>query len=753
MRITDAARYARWSALAAILLAVVVAGVYSHRAWRAYQAKQNAPPPVPTAVQQQSAQFTFSKVEKDRTLFTVRASRATEFKGGQKSLLEDVWITVFGSREQRFDNLHTRACDYGPDTGLIVCTGEVRIDLESAEEARERPGERVIQVSTSHVSFDTKTGEAKTDQTIAFRTPDGEGRAVGLTYSTRHGVVRLLRDVQLTLTTPLPGQQTNGTFEPLILTSSSLEFRRSDLTIRLHAPVAARQNSKSLQAGELAIEMDRHLRARRVVADGAPRLRSAESDGMFELTAEKLTAAFGPTGLLDGMTAEGRVRGSYRPAAPANSKDEDRLAADRAELEMQPGRGIGRSVLLSGNVLVERDRKEDAQRLETPQLELVFSAASTPQSWQLERGEMPASARISGKTAAQSTQASAQRLTTFFGAQGQVRELRGQSGVEVQRRIGAGPELQSNSRELVVRFGPRGEWSDMEQTGSVRVRHGDRTAQAERSRIVRATDTATLDGSVVLSDPEARTTARNTSFNQRTGEVRAEGDVRTTYLRVDAGGALNLGPQPAHLSSDRLLGNLNAGRAIYSGRVRLWQGDATIEAETIELLRQGTQQGQLIARGNVLAVFPQAAGPAGSRGGPAGPDLMRVRAGSLTYSSADRRARLEQGVNAQSLQGQISAGTVDLFFAAGGNGVQQISRALATGNVIVRQGDRRGTSEQAEYSAAEGKFVLFGGRPTLYDASRGTTTGRQLTFFFADDTIVMDSEQGTRTLTRHRVEK
>src|SRR3990172_1985521 len=105
MRTTDAARYARWSALAALLLAIAVAGVYSHRAWKAHRAKQNAPPPVPTTVQQQSAQFTFSKVEKDRTLFTVRASRATEFKGGQKSLLEDVWITVFGSREQRFDNL------------------------------------------------------------------------------------------------------------------------------------------------------------------------------------------------------------------------------------------------------------------------------------------------------------------------------------------------------------------------------------------------------------------------------------------------------------------------------------------------------------------------------------------------------------------------------------------------------------------------------------------------------------------------
>src|SRR5205807_8226621 len=72
-------------------------------------------------------------------------------------------------------------------------------------------------------------------------------------------------------------------------------------------------------------------------------------------------------------------------------------------------------------------------------------------------------------------------------------------------------------------------------------------------------------------------------------------------------------------------------------------------------------------------------------------------------------------------------------------------RSVASGGVTVRQGDRRGVAEQAEYIAAEGKFVLSGGHPTLYDTFRGTTTGRQLTFFFADDTIVVDSEEGSRS--------
>jgi len=754
MRTTDAARYARWSALAAVLLAVAVAGVYSHRAWKAYRAKQNAPPPVPTTVQQQSAQFTFSKVDKDRTLFTVRASRATEFKGGQKSLLEDVWITVYGSRQKRFDNLHTRECDYAPGTGLIVCSGEVRLGLESAEEARERPGERVIQIATSRVSFDSKTGEARTDQPIAFRTPDGQGRAVGLTYSSKKGVVRLLRNVELTLTTPLPGQQAEQAAGPLQLSSSSLDFRRSDLTIRLQAPVRAQQDSKTLDAGELAIELDTRLRPRRAWATGSPRLRSLDSTGAFELTAEELAATFSPAGLMERIVATGRVRSVFRPKSATSQKDEDRLAADRAELEMQPGRAVGNSLLLSGNVVVERTRPSQSQRLETSQVRLAFSAASTAASWRPERAEMPALTTILWKDAAQSSEAVAQQLTALFDPTGGIRELRGKSGVEVRQRTGARPELRSSSQKIVVRFGPPGEWSEMEQTGGVRLRQGDRSAQADSSRIVRATETATLEGGLVFADPISRTTARTASLSQRTGEIRAEGDVRTTYLSTGAAGAPDLGPHPAHISSDRLLANPDSGRALYSGRARLWQGEATIEAESIELLRLSPQQGQLIARKNVLGVFPLSFKPDArlQRRSPE-PELMRVRAGSLLYSSADHRVRLTQGVSAHSSQGHISAQAVDLFLASGREGNQQVSRALATGNVVIQQGDRRGTAAQAEYTAAEGKFVLSGGQPTLYDASRGTTTGRELTFFFADDRIVIDSEQGSRTLTRHRVEK
>jgi len=45
----------------------------------------------------------------------------------------------------------------------------------------------------------------------------------------------------------------------------------------------------------------------------------------------------------------------------------------------------------------------------------------------------------------------------------------------------------------------------------------------------------------------------------------------------------------------------------------------------------------------------------------------------------------------------------------------------------------------------------MGGHPSLHDTSGNLVRGDQLTFFVADDTILVESSKGSRTLTRHPV--
>jgi LPS export ABC transporter protein LptC len=788
MRTSQAARYARWAAAAAILLTVFVAGVYLRRSWQARQARQQAPAPVPATVQRRSAEFSFSKVEKERTIFTVRASQATSFKQGSKNLLEDVWITVYGRSGQRFDNIHTQSCDYIADQGQVVCSGKVQIDLESAADAKRygsdphnpQSAAHMEQVETSDLHFDRETGIARTDREVNFRFPEGEGHAVGTSYDSREGILRLLSKVEVTVRPrrePIPAV---GPPAPVTLSSASLEYRHEERILRLSGPVRAQQGARELRAGELAVELDTDLHVRRVVARPAgPRqqveLRSAEQRGAVTLNADEFVVSMNPEGWVERAEANGTVRGGV-----ATESGEDRLSAAHMELQMAARENQPETLTASGEVLGLSARRERVQRLETSALLVSFAPKGPKGQRELDHAETLAAGTMEwqvlgapGQPPRESTKITGQSLGAEFGPRGRLRSAAARNGMSVERRVAERPVEYSSAREATVGFDADGEWSTVEETGNVKFREGVNAGQAEHAKIDRAADLITLTGGVQVTDGTMRLTSQSATFNHRTEDFRADVGVRTTYLKVEPGSVTNLAPQPAFLVADRLEGNSSGGRALYTGHARMWQGDSAIEADSIELLRDAKR---LAARGKVTAAFLQAPGASpipqrapASAASSGRPELWRMRAGALTYLSGEARALLEGGVAAESSQAGMSSKTLELFFApagsppgptqpgnaggVAGSGALQLARAVARGGVVVRQGERRGTAEKAEYVAAEQKFTLSGGNPTLSDAAQGTTTGRQLTFFFASDTILVDSAEGSRTLTKHRVEK
>ena len=123
---------------------------------------------MPASVEQQSNEFSFSKVEQDRTLFTVRASRATQYKDENRALLQDVWITIYGRDGKRDDNIHTSECSYEPKSGNVVCQGAVQMDLAAADPAQGQASERQLQVTTRNLSFNRDSGEASTAAACAI---------------------------------------------------------------------------------------------------------------------------------------------------------------------------------------------------------------------------------------------------------------------------------------------------------------------------------------------------------------------------------------------------------------------------------------------------------------------------------------------------------------------------------------------------------------------------------------------------------
>jgi lipopolysaccharide export system protein LptA len=76
---------------------------------------------------------------------------------------------------------------------------------------------------------------------------------------------------------------------------------------------------------------------------------------------------------------------------------------------------------------------------------------------------------------------------------------------------------------------------------------------------------------------------------------------------------------------------------------------------------------------------------------------------------------------------------------------------VAEGDVLIQQPNRRATGQKLVYTAAEDKFVLTGGPPSIFDAEQGKITGVSLTFFRADDRVLVEGEASTPVVTQTRV--
>jgi lipopolysaccharide export system protein LptA/lipopolysaccharide export system protein LptC len=780
MRNSEAQRYARWSLAAAGLLALVVAGVYLRNAFLARQAEKKAPPAVPPTIEQRSNEFSFSKVEGQRTIYTVRASRATEFKEGSRNLLEDVAIVVYGKNGERNDTLQTRACDFISNTGKISCAGEVQINLRAA--GAPPAGGNSVQIATSVVTFDRDSGEARTDKPVTFHWPAGEGSAVGVTYVSSSGILRLRHSVELRLyrsAQQLPEKTELNAEQIVHVAGDSMSFQRDARLVTVDGNVHAQQVTHELTAAKMSLELDAAFQARRFVASGHPQLHDLTLTGPVDLGADEIASSLRADGSIASIVATGSVHGTRNTEVGGDGID-----AGRVELDLVTADNMPRLLTASSGVMLTSTTAAfngGARHVETDGLEVHFSKNSRPGEILLESMDTLAPARVAwdneaivnGKPVPQSTQMTGKQMNLRFDAQNQLQELVSTGGVEVKRKLGGEPEQVTASRQLSAKFDKAGDWTTIDQTGDVRFHDSQRAGQGDHARVDHASNTVKVDGSAIFADAATRTTAQSASFVQGSNTLRADGHVTTTDLRPSAAGISNLAQAPAHVSAEHLLADGARGHALYSGKARMWQGQSVIEGDTIEL---DSPTHALLAQGHVRGVFPQAPwnpkpgqardsglGPAsrpvsGKTPGQAahsGIQLGHVSGERLTYWEAESRGRIEQNARVDSEQGSIQAHQIDLYFSDSGaaSGTKQLSRSVANGEVTVRQEDRRGTSDRAEYTAAEGKFVLSEGKPTLYSSTGDTTTGRQLTFYFADDRIVVDSADGSKTVTLHQVEK
>lgn len=747
MRNREAARYARWSAWIALVICLFVLVVYLHRQRRdRRQEKKFAP--APSSVAEQSAGFAFSRAIGPRTIFTVRASQATEFKDPSRSLLENVDITIFGPRGDRNDSVHAGECSYDPPTGDIRCQGAVQIDLRSKKSATmaDASGKNSVHLDTSDILFSHES--VTTDKPVRLRFSGGEGSGVGLLYEPETENATLEKNVELEMSPPRKSDAA-----PIRVSSGRMEFHRAENVLRFSGPVRVEQNSQTLSSGLLQLELDAAMRPVGVLATDHPAIVARGARQRASLAADQIAAELSPQGQVRRISANAHVRGDS--AGPGG---QNRFSAEHAQMVMR-STGSGsqpREILAQGNVDVEtvEGRRHGHLATESVRVELSpdpkggddISGAETLAPGKLTMVEPGGKDELEGR-----------RLTAVFGAQNRLTALQGSSGVRVERWPKARLPETSVAESLLARWAPDGSWETIDERGHVQFRQGDRSGTADSAELLRASNEVILSGSASVENSSWRLQAAEIGMNQTTHEMRASGNVAASFTSWSEHSGSSGDQGEVQISSDEMEGlalgrppgpssPTAGGHAIFTGHARFWQGSDVLQAQSIEFW-QAQRRAQ--ARGEVLGAFVEAPRPerltaAAGGTGPvpnAAPVLWQVRAPQVDYSSDSGNMKWTGGVKADSSEGTIESQTAELYFSPRENNQQALERATAEGHVRIEQNGRTGRAERGEYLAREGKFILSGGKPTLADSSGNSTTGRQLTFFLANDAVLVGSQQ------------
>jgi lipopolysaccharide export system protein LptA len=338
------------------------------------------------------------------------------------------------------------------------------------------------------------------------------------------------------------------------------------------------------------------------------------------------------------------------------------------------------------------------------------------------------------------------------------------------------PDRISASEKADAVFLPLGGIESVTQQGHVAYTDGQppekRTqAWSDKAHYTPADQVLTMVGNPRVINGGMETTANTIRINRQTNEAHAEDNVKSTYSEVkeQPNGALLASSSPIHVTSRSMTARNNPNVALYTGDARLWQDANVIEAPSIQFDRENrfvTAQGTPAQ--SVSTLLEQRSRPAdgtsygkgvpkpGSRN-QSGP--VAITSSHLTYSDPDRKAHYEGGVVAKGTDFTASAREMDAYLlprsetassqSAIGSG--QLDHMVGQGNVVIQQPTRRADGQNLIYTAADDKFVLTGGPPSIFDAERGRTTGVSLTFFRRDDRVLVEGEASSPVVTQTRV--
>ncbi len=795
-----------------VLVVVVILAALGYMRWQTRRIARDLPAKLGIQIQQSTEGFTYSKTEQGRTVFTLHAANALQYRAGGHATLHDVRIQIFNSKDGTFNTVAGDQFEYDPQTGIVRAAGEARMNLHVAAGTSANTDASVqhtVHVLTHDLVFNQKTDQAVAGGLVAFDLPQGRGQAVGAVYDGKKSQLVLQSKVVLHV-------RTQRGWAWIHAAQAVYDQQQSRVQLQ-SAEYASATEHASAQAAEILLRADNSVE--NIHAQEHVRYRNTSGESV---AAESMVAALDASSRPQAAHFSGNVQMDVRQA-----QQRTHASAQEGQFDFDSAGRLRQAVLDHAVHMRQRLQSVALTRTMEARHMVLHFASDQKGNLQLRQAVTNGDAvmrqvNASTKKTTQRTQANraaemtlrGQRLVSQFAAGNQLERVDGTGDTEVQSVAVDGTMNSSSGDTLTALFVPQSQSTHVVgksamnfdastlqsavQQGHVVLRqvagmpamqrqqslrqqkslsgNGVSTITAAKAEYAAAAQLVTLTGSPHFQNADMEMFANAMQFNRTTGEMTATGGVQATLLSGAQGAALlrganvpgTSGDAATHILADHALLRQKDHTADFSGNARLWQGTNVIEAPALEFLQ--TQQEVIAsgagAAGAVHGTFVQAP-QAGAQIHAAAVMPVNVTGDELVYSDAERKAHWTGRVTMTMQTDQMQADVVDLYLqpaqptGADANsssnigvftGQSSVERFVAQGNVQLVQPGRKGTGDRIVYTASDGHFVLTGTEkqpPLLVDAAQGSLTGRALVFASEQNTVqVLGGQQPTTAVTR-----
>ena len=565
-----------------------------------------------------------------------------------------------------------------------------------------------LRVTSADATYEGKTGMLTVPGPVQFSKDRMTGSGVGATYDRDRDVLWLLNQATLDVAPDAAG---GGAVHA---TAGSAGLARRDHYVRLTRDAHVTTDGRTLDADDLTVQLtpdDRHIQS--MALRGNSRITGAGGgSGAENMSARDIDLTYAP----DGRTLQ-----------------QARLM-EEARVQLGSGEGGARTI---GARTIDMTLGEDGMT--------VTSLAATENVQVDLPGAAGGPGRRISSAALTSGGPSGLQTATFNGSVAYVERPAGTRGdapdgpaacADARSAGKAGPALPGRiacSQTLVVTTEPGlGDVIDADFRGHVRIRDGGTSADGRRAMYRVREDTFDLVPSnddpgptPLVTDERISVGAHRITFNPATRKLRAETDVRSSLQpsrRQPAGAApaaageggqlpaILKDDEPVNVAANQLEYDGEAGSGTYTGDARLFQGQTQIQADTIVL---DDRSGNLTGRGRVRTVmfFEETNSKTKKT------ELVQTTAtgDTLVYDDGKRLATYTTGPTAKAhivgTQGDVTGDRIDLFLKEGGS---ELDRAVADGNVTLKEGPRTATGTHLVYTPENETYVMTG-RPVVIE--------------------------------------